>query len=160
MGIKIKWGDDLKHDHELKLVALHKNQPLLITRFPDPLSHAGKNIEVEKFFNMIPDPENPGRVLSCDCILPFAGEAIGAAARVSDAKTLVQRLQNSRMFKRLKELGGSLDDFSWYISQLKKEGSIPHAGCGFGLARIVQSILGQRDIRQAVTFVSNKASLV
>lgn len=158
-GIDIQWGDDLKHKHELMLVELHNNQPVFITRFPDPMVKREKEIEVEKFFNMIPDPENEGRVLSCDCILPFSGESIGSAARVYDSETLVKRLKNSKMFKRLEGLGGSIEDFDWYINKLK-EGSVPHAGCGFGMARIVQFILGEKDIRNSVNFVSNKEILI
>jgi asparaginyl-tRNA synthetase len=158
-GYDLKWGDDLKHVHELKLVELYENQPVFITRFPDPMEKREKEIEVEKFFNMIPDPEKKGRVLSCDCILPFSGESIGAAARIYNAEILSQRLRNSKMFKRLEALGGSIEDFDWYINKLK-EGSLPHAGCGFGMARIVQFILGEDDIRDSVNFVSNKEVLI
>ncbi|MFC1788180.1 amino acid--tRNA ligase-related protein [Patescibacteria group bacterium] len=159
-GIDIAWGDDLKHDHEMKLVEIHGGVPLFITRFPDPLYDHGKDIEVEKFFNMIPDPENSGRVLSCDCILPFSGEAVGAARRLSEVEEMISRLQKSKMYARLTELGGSIEDFSWYINQLRTHGSVPHAGCGFGMARIVQFVLGQGDIRNAVNFVSNKETLI
>lgn len=159
-GIDINWGDDLKHKHELLLCSTFDDQPVFITRFPDPMWDHGKEIEVEKFFNMIMDTENPGRVLSCDCILPYSGESIGAAARIYDVDTLISRLKNSKMFKRLVELGGTLDDFGWYIEQLKTNGSLPHAGCGFGMARIVQFILGEQDIKNSVNFVSNKAALI
>ena len=160
LGEKINWGDDLKHKHEMMLVAANNDSPFFITRFPDPMIKREKEIEVEKFFNMIPDPENPGRVLSCDCILPYSGESIGSAARVHDAETMINRLQNSRMFKRLQDLGGSVDDFAWYINKLREGGSVPHAGCGFGMSRITQYILGIDDIRQAVNFSSNKESLI
>lgn len=158
-GFKLNWGDDLKHKHELALVEMHGGQPLFITRFPDPMIEREEPIEVEKFFNMIPDPKNQGRVLSCDCILPFSGEAIGAAARIYQADILIERLKNSRMFKRLEKLGGDLDDFSWYIEALQK-GGVPHAGCGFGMARIIQFILGEDDIGNCVNFISNKNNLI
>lgn len=160
LGVEINWGDDLKHQHELLLSSAFGDVPLFITRFPDPMWDHGKNIEVEKFFNMSPDAANPGRVLSCDCILPYSGESIGAAERISDAETMVARLTNSRMFKRLQKKGGALEDFGWYINELKTNGSVPHAGCGFGMARIIQYLLGETDIRRAVNFASNKASLI
>jgi len=156
---KIEWGDDISSVREKMLVEHFNNQPLFITRYPDPCYNFGKEIEVEKFFNMLPDAKTPGRVLSSDLILPFGGEAVGSAARVHLPDEMVKRLTNSRMFKRLKEMGGSLDDFKWYIDQLKK-GSVPHAGCGFGMARILQWIMGENDIRQAVTFPSNKEILI
>jgi aspartyl/asparaginyl-tRNA synthetase len=78
-------------------------------------------------------------------ILPFGGEAVGAAQRVHKFKELKWRLENSRMFKRLKNKGGGINDFSWYLKKVKK--SVPHAGCGFGIARILKFIRGKKDIR-------------
>ena len=109
---------------------------------------------------MLPDSANPGRVLSADLILPYGGEAVGSAARAHEANILRDRLQNSRMFKRLVERGGSVADFEWYINQVETNGAVPHAGCGFGMARVVQWLKGEADIRQAVAFASNKESLV
>ncbi|MDD4995304.1 MAG: hypothetical protein PHW53_02490 [Patescibacteria group bacterium] len=159
-GEDIEWGDDIGSAQEKKLVSDFGGEPLFITRFPDPMWDFKKKIEVEKFFNMIPDPEHPGRVLSCDLILPHGGEAVGAAARIHDHATLVKRLKNSRMFKRLIDRGGSLNDFEWYIEAVKNEGSVPHAGCGFGLARIAQFILGKEDIRECVPFVANRQNII
>jgi len=159
-GEKIDWGDDISSAQENLLVESVGGQPLFITRFPDPMWNFKKEIEVEKFFNMIPDRENPGRVLSCDLILPFGGEAVGAAARIYDEKTLVKRLKNSRMFKRLVDKGGAMSDFGWYIQTLQKNGSVPHAGCGFGLARVAQFICGEEDIRNCVPFVLNQQNII
>lgn len=155
----LSWGDDIDSRKEQQLVEEHGNHPLFITRYPDPLYNHGKEIEVEKFFNMIPDPETPGRVLSADLILPIAGEAVGSAARIHDSETLVQRLENSKMFKRLQELGGSLKDFSWYIERVKEK-TVPHAGCGFGMSRILRWISGTNDIKKAVTFPSNQERII
>ena len=160
LGEKIEWGDDIAAAQEAMLVRVNENQPLFITRFPDPMWRFGKEIEVEKFFNMLPDTANPGRVLSADLILPYGGEAVGSAARAHEANILRDRLQNSRMFKRLVERGGSVADFEWYINQVETNGAVPHAGCGFGMARVVQWLKGEADIRQAVAFASNKESLV
>ncbi len=160
LGEKIEWGDDISSAQESVLVWENKNQPLFITRFPDPMWKFDKDIEVEKFFNMLPDPENPGRVLSADLILPFGGEAVGSAARAHEADVLRARLENSRMFKRLVERGGSIEDFEWYINQVETNGAVPHAGCGFGMARVIQWLKGETDIRKAVAFPSNKEILV
>jgi len=160
LGIKIDWGDDISREKESLLLKSVNVQPLFITHYPDPMWDHGKEIEVEKFFNMLPDPGNPGRVLSCDLILPFGGEAVGAAARIHKIDVLVKRLESSRMFERLKTKGGSLKDFGWYIEQVKMNGAVPHAGCGFGLARIVQWIKGSNDIRECAAFPSNKETLI
>ena len=64
------------------------------------------------------------------------------------------------MFKRLLERGGSIDDFEWYINQVASNGAVPHSGCGFGMARVIQWLKGEQDIRQAVAFPSNKETLI
>lgn len=160
LGTDIEWGDDISPTLEKALLQTVGNQPLFITHYPDPMWDHGKQIEVEKFFNMLPDPERPGRVQSADLILPFGGEAVGSAARVHDLDVLIDRLKNSRMFQRLVKRGGSLDDFSWYTNKVKENGSIPHAGCGFGMARIIQWIKGVENIFDAVSFPSSKAMII
>ena len=155
----LTWGDDIDSTKEQELVEQYDNHPVFITRYPDPMYDHGKEIEVEKFFNMLPDPEHPGRVLSADLILPIAGEAVGSAARIDDAKTLVERLERSKMFDRLKKLGGNLDDFAWYIER-SKEKMVPHAGCGFGMSRILRWIANTDDIKKAVTFPSNQEQII
>lgn len=160
MGENIEWGDDISSEQERLLVNKFDDNPLFIVRFPDPMRDFGKPIAVEKFFNMLPDAENPGRVLSADLILPFGGEAVGSAARVHDAETLEQRLKNSRMFKLLVERGGGIDDFGWYIDKVKTNGAVPHAGCGFGMARIAQWIVGSNSIVSSVAFPSNREILI
>jgi asparaginyl-tRNA synthetase len=160
IGEDINWGDDINSAREKKLVEKMGNGPLFITHFPDPMHPEGQGIEVEKFFNMLPDPDHPGRVLSSDLILPFAGESVGAAARVHIPEVMKDRLMKSNMFKRLQEKGGSLEDFRWYLDRLEQRGSVPHAGCGFGMARILQWLHGGDDITQAVTFPCSRVSLI
>lgn len=155
----LNWGDDINSKKEAELVAMYDNHPIFITRYPDPMWDHGKEIEVEKFFNMLPDKQTPGLVLSADLILPIAGEAVGSAARVDDPETLVYRLTNSKMYKRLLGMGGNIDDFAWYIER-SKENMIPHAGCGFGMSRILKWISGADDIKQAVTFASNQHQII
>ncbi len=160
LGETIKWGDDISSAREKMLVESVGNQPLFLTHYPDPMVDHGEEIEVEKFFNMLPDPQTPGRVLSSDTILPFSGESVGAAARVHQVDEMVRRLEHSKMYKRLQERGGSLDDFRWYIDQMKAHGAVPHAGCGFGISRILQWIHGSENITEAVTFPSNKGGII
>lgn len=160
LGEDIKWGDDISSKREQQLVQKMGGGPLFITHFPDPMHPDGQNIEVEKFFNMLPDPDHAGRVLSSDLILPFAGESVGAAARVHIPEVMKDRLLKSNMFKRLQEKGGSLEDFSWYVDKLEKNGSVPHAGCGFGMARIIQWLHGAQDITKAVTFPCSRVTLI
>jgi asparaginyl-tRNA synthetase len=157
--LNLDFGDDIKWRDEQKLLKEFGNQPLLITHYPNPLYDHGKEIEVEKFFNMIPDPENPKYVLSADLILSVSGEAVGAAQRVHRPEELKWRLENSRMFKRLVKKGGSLDDFAWYLERVKEK-SVPHAGCGFGISRILKFIRGEEDIKKVVAFPSNQENII
>ncbi len=155
----LSFGDDISSKNEQILVRKFGNQPLFITRFPNPLYDHGKEIVVEKFFNMIPDPENPARVLSADLILPIGGECVGAAQRVHNFKELKWRLENSRMFKRLQAKGGELNDFGWYFERIKEK-SVPHSGCGFGIGRIMKFLTGEENINRALTFPSNQVNLI
>ena len=155
----LNWGDDINSKKEPELVSMHDEHPIFITRYPDPMWDHKKEIEVEKFFNMLPDKANPGLVLSADLILPGAGEAVGSAARVDDPETLVSRLTKSKMYNRLVKMGGSIADFAWYIDK-SKEKMVPHAGCGFGMSRILRWISGKDDIKKAVTFASNQHQII
>jgi len=157
--LNLPFGADISRNNEQRLIKKFNWQPLFITHYPNPLWNHGKGIEVEKFFNMIPDPENPARVLSADLILPFGGEAVGAAQRVWKFKELKWRLENSRMFKRLKEKGGGIEDFGWYLERVKEK-SVPHAGCGFGISRILKFLKGEEDIKKAVAFPSNQENII
>ena len=159
-GEKIEWGDDISSAQEKLLLRDYNNCPLFITHFPDPMCDFGKPIEAEKFFNMLPDHKNPGRVLSCDLITPFGGESVGAAARVHRPKEIKRRLVNSRMFKRLEKLGGDLDDFSWYLDQAETNGTVPHSGCGFGIARLMQWVAGKESIKDVVAFPTDRATII
>ncbi len=157
--LHLTWGDDINSKKEAELVAQFDDHPVFITHYPDPLWDHGKEIEVEKFFNMLPDPQNPGLVQSADLILPIAGEAVGSAARIDNPDTLVYRLSNSKMYKRLLSMGGSMDDFGWYI-ECSRNKMVPHVGCGFGMSRILRWILGTDDIKEAVTFPSNQHHII
>ena len=148
-GYEVEWGDDLKSHHENFLVKIHGDKPLFITHYPKEI----------KFFNMKTNPENPGIVNSTDLILPFSGEAVGAAEREFDYTALHEKLASSTMLKQLKERGGSIEDFSWYLEFYKKHG-IPHAGCGIGLNRVTQFVLGIDDIRATTVFPLNRDSLI
>jgi len=145
----VKWGDDLKSNHEKLLVTLTDNQPLFITHFPKTI----------KFFNMKENDENPAVVNSADLLLPSSGEAVGAAEREHRYERLRERLQSSQMFRQLVEKGGSIEDFRWYLEFYENHG-ILHSGCGIGLNRITQFVLGTDDIRATTAFPMNRESIL
>lgn len=144
----LKWGDDLKADHEAKIV--DEYGPCFVTHYPLPI----------KFFNMRQNKEMPSVVNSCDLLLPYSGESAGAAEREHTYENLERRLKESDMYKRLIELGGKDEDFEWYL-EAHRDRDIPlHSGAGLGMARIAQYIMGVEDIRDAVPFVLNSENLL
>jgi asparaginyl-tRNA synthetase len=165
--LNLPWGSDISSTLEQRLIANHGGGPILIVRYPNPMgdkmqllfSHGVKNLAI-KFFNMIPDPDDPDYVLSADCIVPFGGECVGAASRVHTFQEFRDRLVASLMFKRLLEKdANALQGFSWYLGMLERFPSFPHTGCGFGMSRIFQFLLKETDITEVVTFPSNRARL-
>lgn len=146
----VKWGDDLKSWHEKILVENHGNKPLFITHYPKAI----------KFFNMKTNEENPKIVNSTDLLLPYGGEAVGAAEREYEYEKLLERLKSSTMLKQLIERGGSIHDFDWYLEFYKGFGGTHHAGCGIGLSRVAQYVLGSRDIRTTTVFPLNRKSIL
>jgi asparaginyl-tRNA synthetase len=144
----VQWGDDLRSQHEKLLAEYLGGRPLFVTHYP-------KNI---KFFNMKENERNPDLVDSADLILPFSGEAVGAAEREYEYERLKARLLQSSMFRLLKERGGSLEDFDWYLNFYKETGGVQHSGCGIGMNRVTQFVLGAEDIRGTTTWPVNRES--
>lgn len=155
-GFILSWEDDLKAEHEEMVVKLVNKQqrkkikhhhslllPVFIMRYPKEI----------KFFNMKVSNNDSRVVLSADLIMPLAGEAVGSAVREHRAHYLKQRLLESTMFKIHKHRGGDYNDFIWYIDDIiGKKLTNPHAGYGIGNERIIQFILGQKDIRTCSLF--------
>jgi asparaginyl-tRNA synthetase len=145
-----EFGHDISREEEQVLVEKFGGKPLFITHYPKML----------KFFNMIEDEENPRLVDSADLILPFGGEAVGAASREYRADRLYKRLEESQMLKQLVVRGGSISDFEWYIDVYRKYETVPHAGCGIGLNRVTQFVLGVNDIRMCTAYPLNRETLI
>ena len=146
----VRWGDDLKSVHEKAIVERLGGRPVLVTHYPKEI----------KFFNMRENDENPEIVNSVDLLLPFSGEAVGGAEREYRYERLLKRLLESQMLKMLIERGGSVEDFDWYLNIYKTFGGRLHSGCGIGLNRVTQFVLGLSDIRGTTIFPLNRESLM
>ncbi len=146
----VVWGDDLKSRHEQYIVEEHGGLPTFITHFPKAI----------KFFNMRENAERPEVVNSADMIVPLGGECVGAAEREYTYENVYRRLMESPMLKKLESKGGGVDDFAWYLEHLKNHGSVPHAGCGIGLSRVMQFAVGSTDIKEGTTFPINRAIII
>ena len=147
-GSGVKWGDDLKSAHEKLLAGYFGDKPLFVTHYPKAI----------KFFNMKENDSDHEIVDSADLILPFSGEAVGAAEREYEYDKLVSRLVESSMFRLLKERGGTLEDFAWFLDFYRENGGCRHSGCGIGMNRVTQFVLGSTDIRATTTWPMNRES--
>ncbi len=132
MGFNVKWGDDLGADEERALMQ----------KFDTPIHLYGFPEEVKAFYHKN-DPQDPKRTLSVDVLAPEGyGEIIGGGERIEDPDELV---------RKIKKFGLRPEDYYWYID-LRKYGSVPHAGFGLGVDRLVMWICGLDHIRDAVPF--------
>jgi asparaginyl-tRNA synthetase len=131
-GNPTKWGDDFGGDEET-LISKAFEKPVVIHRYPAAM----------KAFYMDTDPARPDLALSFDMIAPEGGgEIIGGGQRQSSYETLVQRIRDA---------GLPEEAFQWYLD-LRRYGSVPHAGFGLGLERTVAWICGTEHIREVIPF--------
>ena len=131
-GNPAKWGDDFGSDEET-IISKEFQKPVIIHRYPAAM----------KAFYMATDPERPDLSLSFDMIAPEGyGEIIGGGERQSNYDTLIQRIR---------EAGLPEESFQWYLD-LRRYGSVPHAGFGLGLERTVAWICGTEHIREVIPF--------
>jgi asparaginyl-tRNA synthetase len=131
-GNPAKFGDDFGGDEET-LISKDFDRPVMIHHYPAAI----------KAFYMQPDPERPDLAMSFDMIAPEGyGEIIGGSQRVHDYDLLL---------KRLKEHNLPVEPFQWYLD-LRRYGSVPHAGFGLGLERTVAWICGTEHIREVIPF--------
>ncbi len=154
-GYDLAFGDDLGAEHEARIIELvnkktkgygdsrETSSPVFIMRYPKEI----------KFFNMKVSTKDERLVLSADCVFPFSGEAVGSAVREHDGVKLLVRLLTSTMFKLHEQRGGKYEDFRWYTEgMILAQKTMPHAGYGIGNERIIQFVLGSKDIQKCSLF--------
>jgi asparaginyl-tRNA synthetase len=89
------------------------------------------------------DPEDDSRALCADLLAPEGyGEIIGGSQREDNYDLLLKRINEHKL---------SVEDFQWYLD-LRKYGSVPHGGFGFGLERIVAWVCGIQHVRETIPF--------
>jgi len=132
MGSSIADDTDLGAEDETMLTE-SEDKPLFIEKYP----------AVVKAFYMKRDPENDDLALCADLLAPEGfGEIIGGSQREDDYDTLLKRLEEHKLPRQA---------FEWYLD-LRKYGSVPHAGFGYGLERLTGWICGVRHIRETIPF--------
>ncbi len=132
LGSSIKSGQDLGADDETILMKEYE-QPVFITHYPASI----------KAFYMQPDPDDAHYVLCDDLLAPEGyGEIIGGSERIWDFELLKKRISEHELPQK---------DFEWYLD-LRRYGSVPHAGFGIGLERTITWICGLHHLRETIPF--------
>ncbi len=131
-GVDFEYGDDFGATDETT-ISQQFDRPVIVHHYP---------AEVKAFY-MKRDPETPQFALAMDMLAPEGyGEIIGGSQREDDYDVLLQRV---------KEYNLPEEAFAWYLD-LRKYGSVPHAGFGLGIERTVAWISGIRHIRETIPF--------
>jgi len=131
-GIDFKAGDDFGGTDET-VVSDQFEKPVIIHHYPAAI----------KAFYMKRDENEPESALAMDMLAPEGyGEIIGGSQREDDYDTLLKRIQEHNL---------SEEAFKWYLD-LRKYGSVPHAGFGLGIERTVSWICGLKHVRETIPF--------
>jgi asparaginyl-tRNA synthetase len=131
-GSQTQWGSDFGGTDETLIAEAH-DRPVVVHRFPTAI----------KAFYMEPDPERPELTLSADILAPEGyGEIVGGGERMSSADLLLQRIHEHQLPE---------EAFRWYLD-LRRYGSVPHAGFGMGVERLVTWICGLEHLRETIAF--------
>ena len=125
----VEWGVDLQSEHERWLVEKHFNGPVIITDYPASI----------KAFYMRQNDDGK-TVAAMDVLVPGIGEIIGGSQREERLAVLDERM-DPRLAEEL-----------WWYRDLRRYGTVPHAGFGLGLERLLLYITGMDNIRDAIPF--------
>ncbi|MBS3820156.1 MAG: asparagine--tRNA ligase [Planctomycetes bacterium] len=134
-AFKPQWGGDLQTEHEHFLTEEAFRRPLIVTDYP---------ASIKPFYMYVNDADAQGRVTvrAMDVLVPKIGEIIGGAQREHRLSVLDERMAAQQM---------DLDAYWWY-RDLRRYGTVPHAGFGLGLERCVQLCTGMANIRDVIPF--------
>ncbi|MCC8141951.1 MAG: asparagine--tRNA ligase [Lachnospiraceae bacterium] len=137
---KVSWGVDLQTEHERFLTEQVYGRPVFVTDYPK---------EIKAFY--MKQNDDGRTVAAMDCLVPGIGEIIGGSQREEDSEKLTARMREGG----LKE-----EDYQFYLD-LRKYGSVRHAGFGLGFERCVMYITGMKNIRDVIPFprTSNNCEL-
>ena len=116
----MRWGIDLQSEHERWLTEEHVQRPVIVTDYP---------AEIKAFYMYLNDDERTVRAM--DVLVPHVGEIIGGSQR--EHREDVLRRAHARST-------ASIPRAYWWYLDLRRHGSVPHAGFGLGLERVVQFV--------------------
>ncbi|MDM9384297.1 asparagine--tRNA ligase [Chlorogloeopsis sp. ULAP01] len=127
----VSWGLDLQSEHERYLCEQMFKKPVIVTDYPT---------QIKAFYMRLNDDEKT--VAAMDILAPKIGEIIGGSQREERLEVLEKRIQAQGM---------KPEDLWWYLD-LRRYGTVPHAGFGLGFERLVQFMTGMGNIRDVIPF--------
>lgn len=128
----VKWGCDLQSEHERYITEVaFGGCPVILRDYPK---------EIKAFY--MRQNDDGKTVAAMDMLVPRVGELIGGSQREERLEYLEDRLDNLKLNK---------ESYWWYLD-LRRYGSVPHAGFGLGFERLVQFATGMENIRDAIPF--------
>ncbi len=128
---KVFWGCDLQTEHERFLTEKEFKRPVFVTDYPK---------EIKAFYMKL--NEDGKTVAAMDCLVPGIGEIIGGSQREDKLAVLEARME---------EMGLNKEDYDFYLD-LRRYGSVRHAGFGLGFERCVMYLTGMGNIRDVIPF--------
>jgi asparaginyl-tRNA synthetase len=127
----VEWGIDLQSEHERYLAEELFKKPVIVSDYP---------AEIKAFYMRLNDDQKT--VAAMDVLAPKVGEIIGGSQREERLDVLEQRIE---------EAGLPKDAYWWYLD-LRRYGTVPHAGFGLGFERLIQFMTGMGNIRDVIPF--------
>ncbi len=127
----VEWGIDLQSEHERYLTEKLYKCPVIVTDYPS---------SIKPFYMRVSDDGKT--VAAMDILVPGIGEIVGGSQREERLDVLTQRMTDA---------GIDLKEYDWYLD-LRRYGTVPHAGFGLGFERLVQFATGMSNIREVIPF--------
>lgn len=127
----VEWGIDLQSEHERYLAEEYCKRPVFLTDYPEKI----------KAFYMRQNSDGK-TVAAMDLLVPKIGELIGGSQREERYDVLEKKLEHHQLKK---------EDYWWYL-ELRKYGTVPHAGFGLGFERLILFATGMENIRDVIPF--------
>lgn len=127
----VEWGVDLQSEHERYLAEVHVGAPVILQNYPK---------DIKAFYMRM--NEDGKTVAAMDILAPGIGEIIGGSQRE-------ERLE--QLDARMDAMGLNKEDYSWY-RDLRRYGTVPHAGFGLGFERLVSYVTGVGNVRDVIAF--------
>ncbi len=127
----VEWGVDLQSEHERYLAEEHVGKPVILMNYPK---------DIKAFYMRMNDDEKT--VAAMDVLAPGIGEIVGGSQREERLDVLSNRIS---------EMNLDIEDYSWYLD-LRRYGTVPHAGFGLGFDRTISYITGVSNIRDVIPF--------